>query len=119
MALISDMIWSNGVYVELGKLEDCRVVASTREAQSILLYHWPVQGGDAFRHALEICANVLNDELPADEAHRAFILAAEEAGIFVADKFPRHMTLILPDPGAKKTDMKFHPKKRGMQTYKR
>jgi hypothetical protein len=105
--------------MELGRHGEYRVVGSTRAAQDILLYRWPAQGGDAFRYALEICARVVSDQLPADEARHAFILAAEEAGIFVADKFPRHMTLILPDPGAKKTDMKFRPKKRGQRVYKR
>jgi hypothetical protein len=118
MALVSDKIWSEGVYMELGKLGEYRVVGSTREAQDILLYRWPAQGGEAFRHALDVCASVLNDQQPADDARRAFLLAAEEAGIFVADKFPRHMTLILPEPDTKKTDMKFRSKKRGQRTYR-
>jgi hypothetical protein len=118
MALASDKIWSEGVYMQPGKLGEYRVVGSTREAQDILLYRWSVQGGEAFRHALEICASVLNDQRLADEARHAFVLAAEEAGIFVADKFPRHMTLILPEPDTTKTDMKFRSKKRGQRTYR-
>ncbi|WP_146260113.1 DUF982 domain-containing protein [Rhizobium tubonense] len=50
MALVSDKIWSDGVYMELGKLGEYRVVWSTREAQNILLN--PVKDGDAFR----VCA---------------------------------------------------------------
>ncbi|PZM15581.1 DUF982 domain-containing protein [Rhizobium tubonense] len=119
MALVTDKIWSDGVYMELGKHGEYRVVGSTREAQDILLYRWPAQGGDAFRYALETCASVLNDQLPPDEARHALVLAAEEAGIFVADRFPRHMTLILPDPGGKKTDMKPRPKKRSQRIYRR
>lgn len=120
MALVSDKNWSEGVYMALGKLGEYRVVWSTREAQDILLYRWPVQDGDAFRYALEICASVMNDQLLADEARHAFILAAEEADIFITDKLPRHLQLtVQTDPNRKSTDMKFYPKKRGHRTYRR
>jgi hypothetical protein len=115
MTLVSDKNWSEGVYMELGKLGEYRVVGSTREAQDILLYRWPAQGGEAFRKALDVCASVLNDQRPADDARRAFLLAAAEAAIFVADNFPRHMTLILPNPGAKETGAKFRLKKRSQR----
>lgn len=119
MALVSDKNWSEGVYMALGKLGEYRVVSSTREAADILLYKWPVGGGDAYTTALLVCQNVMEGTLPPDEAKHAFILAAEEAGIFIAEKLPRNLTLVLPEPGAKKTDMRFYPKKRGHRTYRR
>jgi hypothetical protein len=104
----------------LGNIGEYRVIRSTREAQDILLYCWLVQGGDAFGYALEVCATTLNDQLPADEARHAFILAAKEAGAFIADKLPRHLQLVTPiDPNRKSTDMKFRPKKRDMRRYNR
>jgi hypothetical protein len=89
MTLVSDGIWTDSIYIELGKLEDYRVVRSAGEAQSILLYHWPVRGGEAFRHALEVCAGVLNGERPVEEARYAFMLATEEAGLYAAWAPPR------------------------------
>jgi hypothetical protein len=120
MALLADKIWSDGVYMALGNIGEYRVVWSTREAGNILLNRWPVKGGDAHRYALSICSEVLQGNLPADEARHAFLLAAEEAGQFISDKVPRHLVLVTPtDPNRKSTDMKFYPKKRGMRTYKR
>ncbi|PZM14853.1 DUF982 domain-containing protein [Rhizobium tubonense] len=116
MTSVSEKMWTDGVYMELGKLGKYQVVWSTTDAQNMLFYRWPAKGGEAFRSALDICASVLNGHLPCDEARHAFILAAEEAGLFIASTLPRHMRLVLPEIGAKSTDMKFHPKKRGMRT---
>jgi hypothetical protein len=113
MALLTDGLWSEGIYMQLGnKLGDFRVVGSTREALNILLVKWPVEGGDAWRYAKDICQSVLRGDLPPDEARHAFILAVEESGKFITDKVPRNLVLVTPQPGAKSIDMKFYPKKR-------
>jgi hypothetical protein len=104
MALLTDGIWSEGVYMELGKLGEFRVVGSTREAANILLNRWPVKGGDAHRYAILICYAVLDGELPPNEARHAFILAVEESGRFIDEKVPRNLVLVAPiDPNRKST----------------
>ncbi|PZM07568.1 DUF982 domain-containing protein [Rhizobium tubonense] len=113
MALLTDGLWSEGVYMELGKLGEFRVVGSTREAVNILIYRWPVKVGDAYRYAVSTCYAVLDGELPADDARQAFILAVEESGKFITAKVPRNLVLVTPtDPSRKSTDMKFWLQKR-------
>lgn len=116
MALGSDRMWSDGVYMALEKAGEYRVVWSTRDAANVLLEQWPASG-DGYQQAVDICAEVMKGNLSPEQARQAFILAAKEAGIFVSDELPPHLTPPLPEPGAKKTDMKLRPKKRGHRKY--
>jgi hypothetical protein len=112
MALLTDGLWSEGIYMELGRLGEFRVVGSTREALNILFNRWPEKGGDAHRYAISICSAVLDGELPPDEARHAFILAVEETERFITDRVPRNLILVTPtNPNRKSADMKFYPKR--------
>jgi uncharacterized protein DUF982 len=112
MALLTDGLWSEGIYMQLGNHGEFRVVGSTREALNILFNRWPVKSGDS-RYAISICSAVLDGELPPDEARHAFILAVEESGRFISEKVPKNLVLVtLTDPSRKSIDMKFYPKKR-------
>jgi hypothetical protein len=109
-------MWSDGVYMALEKIGEYRVVWSTRDAANLLLEKWPASG-DGYQQAVDVCAEVMKGNLPPEQARQAFILAAKEAGIFVSDELPPHMIAPSPEPCAKKTDMKFRPKKRGHRKY--
>jgi hypothetical protein len=116
MALLTDGLWSAGIYMEFGGLGGFRVVGSSREAANTLMDRWHVEGGDAHRYAVAICSEVLQGNLPADEARHAFILAVEEAGRYITDTVPKNLVLAVPsDPKRKSTDTKFYPKKEARQ----
>ena len=109
MAPISDKMWSRCVYVMCGRLDAYLIVCSTKKAENILTYKWPVENGDEHRQALDVCAEVMKGNLPADEARHAFIVAAREAGLVTADT-PRQFAFAMPK-GARKTGMS-HEKNR-------
>ena len=109
MAPISDKMWSRCVYVMCGRLDAYLIVCSTKKAENILTYKWPVENGDEHRQALDVCAEVMKGNLPADEARHAFIVAAREAGLVTADT-PRQFAFAIPK-GARKTGMS-HEKSR-------
>ncbi|MGD9476384.1 DUF982 domain-containing protein [Shinella sp. G-2] len=77
------MDWPAGVAINLDTIGGPFIVESTREAAILLMDHWPVEQGRAFLHALDLCAEALEDEAPANEARLAFVAAAEEAHILV------------------------------------
>jgi hypothetical protein len=110
MALVEDKIWSEGLYVEMEKLGSFMVVTSTRQALDILKDRWPVHDGERYKSAVKLCGTVLKGKAPPDRAREMFIEAAEEASVF-AGPVPKHMRLVLPEPGAKKVGMRFYRNK--------
>lgn len=111
MALISDKIWSRGVYLTLDKPDAYRIVCSTKNAENILTHKWPVESGAEQRQALDVCAEVMKGNLAADEARHAFILAAREAGLFIADT-PRQFTFEMPTESMKRAGISHYNKRR-------
>ena len=75
--------WQASVAINLDRLGGPRFVGSTQEAALLLIDHWPVRCGAAFLHALRICAEALEEEVPPEEARLAFVAAAEEADIIL------------------------------------
>lgn len=110
MALVQDKTWSEGVYVEVGALGSYMVVTSTRQALNILKERWPVHSGDRYQSAVRLCGTVLKGKVPADSAREMFLEAADEANVYTGP-VPKQMQLVLPEPGAKKMDMRLYPKK--------
>ncbi|MGO4567639.1 DUF982 domain-containing protein [Rhizobium sp. 2YAF20] len=78
-----------------GRLDAYLIVCSTKKAENILTYKWTVENGAERRQALEVCAEVMNGNLPPDEARHAFILATKEAGLVAADT-PRQFAFAMP-----------------------
>jgi hypothetical protein len=112
MELISDKMWSRCVYLTLGKHDAYRIVCSTKNAENILTHKWPVENAGAERRkAMDVCAEVMKGNLPADEARQAFILAAKEARLFIADT-PRQFTFEMPTESTKKIGTSQHNKRR-------
>jgi hypothetical protein len=58
-----------------------RAVSSTREAAECLLDDWPQIDGSAALAAREACLAAMEGRIDADVARRAFIAAAEAAGV--------------------------------------
>ncbi|RCS25055.1 DUF982 domain-containing protein [Phyllobacterium salinisoli] len=60
-----------------------RVVASAWEAVECLKTYWPPVHGRTYRQALQTCLDVLDGLKPVAKARRAFVHAAEEAGLIL------------------------------------
>ena len=61
-----------------------RNINSVAEAAEMLLFQWPEAGrGPAYAAATRACLNALEGKATTEVARRAFMIAAQEAGIFV------------------------------------
>ena len=61
-----------------------RVINTIAAAAEMLLFQWPEAGkGLAYTTATQACLNALEGKTTAEVARRAFMIAAQEAGIFV------------------------------------
>ncbi|MCD1266092.1 DUF982 domain-containing protein [Shinella sumterensis] len=68
---------------ETAKLGQYRTISSTAEAAHILLSQWPNATGKAYAEACDVCLAVLGGREPPDAARQAFLLAADEADVFI------------------------------------
>ena len=75
--------WPASVIVNLDELGGPQFVGSTREAALLLIRHWPVRRGQAFRQALKLCSEALEYQADPKDARDAFVAAAKEADIVV------------------------------------
>ena len=74
--------WSKPVILHgIGEEGEDLTVDSTRAASWAMIEDWPVEDGEALDKALMICGNVANGRGKEDDARKAFIAAAMEAGI--------------------------------------
>lgn len=80
-----DGLWSKPVTFETLTLGVYRTISSTSEAAGVLLYGWPTDEGSAFQAAQEKCLAVLEQGADPEEARQAFLLAANEADVFIRD----------------------------------
>lgn len=71
--------------VEVRKLGHHIDATNVLDLIEILWRMWPVTDGTAFVLALVVCQEVIDGDRPADEARRAFLEAAQEAGVTVRD----------------------------------
>ncbi|MCD1264091.1 hypothetical protein B5M44_04015 [Shinella sumterensis] len=78
-------LWAEPVTFETLTLGVYRTISSASEAAGILLYHWPTDEGPAFKAAQEICLAALEGKVDPEESRHAFLLAADEAGVFIRD----------------------------------
>ena len=76
------------VTVETAVVGRLRVVSSVRAAAEMLVSSWPPEKrtGKAYRLACEAALAALNGTLYPDTVRKAFIHAAQEAGIFVKEE---------------------------------
>jgi len=77
--------WNRPVTFETTTLGMYRTITSAAEAARVLLDDWPVGEGAAWAAAQERCLAVLEGGADPEEARQAFLLAAEEADVFVRE----------------------------------
>jgi hypothetical protein len=73
--------WSKPVLLALEEPGQYVTIATTQAASWALIEDWPVEDGPALDRALLVCADVIKGKGTGEEARRAFIEAAVEAGI--------------------------------------
>lgn len=75
--------WSKGVTLALEGPEKFTTITTIQEASWALIEDWPVEDGEALDAALLIIEATLKGKKTPEDARRAFIAAAQEAGIEV------------------------------------
>lgn len=77
--------WEEPITFETEKLGQYRTISSAAEAARALGDDWPAETGKALRAARETCLAVLEGKAEPAAARKAFVDAAEEAGVFIRD----------------------------------
>ena len=73
--------WSKPVLVALEEPGNYTSIETTQAASWAMIEDWPVEEGDALDHALLVFAAVGAGKKKPEDARRAFIAAALEAGL--------------------------------------
>ncbi|MEJ8308741.1 DUF982 domain-containing protein [Agrobacterium larrymoorei] len=73
--------WGKPVLVALEEPDNYISIETTQAASWAMIEDWPVEDGDALDQALLVCAAVGAGKKKPEDARRAFIAAAVEAGI--------------------------------------
>lgn len=73
--------WSMPVLVALEEPGNYTSIETTQAASWTMIEDWPVEDGDALDQALLVCAAVGAGKKKPEDARRAFIAAAVEAGL--------------------------------------
>lgn len=77
--------WSKPVILALGEDGSDMTIDSTEAASWALVEDWPTEDGPALDKALLVCMDVHAGKKSDEDARRAFIAAAMEAGIAIRD----------------------------------
>ena len=80
-----ETLWKKPVQIALEGPGKFTTVSSATEASWVLIEDWPLEDGVALDKALLICAAVATGKKTAEDARRAFIFAAAEAGLQVRE----------------------------------
>ena len=80
-----DRAWKKPVTLALENQETFVTIGTTQAASWAMIEDWPTEDGVALDRALEICAAVLDGKKTDEDARKAFLAAAIEAGIPVRD----------------------------------
>ncbi|PVE49837.1 DUF982 domain-containing protein [Rhizobium rhizogenes] len=73
--------WSKPVLVALEEPGSYVSIETTQAASWAMIEDWPVEDGDALDQALFVCAAVGSGKKKPEDARRAFVAAALEAGL--------------------------------------
>ncbi len=73
--------WSKPVLVALEEPGNYTSIETTQAASWAMIEDWPVEEGDALDHALLVFAAVGVGKKKPEDARRAFVAAALEAGV--------------------------------------
>lgn len=80
-----DKPWKNPVTLALEGPDGFVTISTTQAASWAMIEDWPIEEGDALDRALLICADVKQGKRTDEDARKAFLAAAAEAGIAVRD----------------------------------
>ena len=72
------------VTVQTGRIDRERIIVTTRDAAEVLLKDWPLESHKRAR-AMQLCLSVIRGERPPGVARRAFVEAAREAKVLIAE----------------------------------
>lgn len=75
--------WKNPVTLALGEDGSDVTIDSTEAASWAMIEDWPTEEGPALDKALLVCMDVVAGKKNDEDARRAFIEAAMEAGIAI------------------------------------
>ncbi len=78
---LTQALWSKPVLLALEEPGEYVTIATTQAASWAMIEDWPTEDGPALDRALLICADVIKGKRTNEDARRAFIDAAVEAGI--------------------------------------
>lgn len=73
--------WPRPVLLALEEPGKYVTIATTQAASWAMIEDWPTEDGPALDKALLVCADVIKGKRTNDDARKAFIAAAVEAGI--------------------------------------
>ena len=73
--------WAKSVTIDFGGEAGTVTISNTTQASWALIEDWPIEDGDALDKALLICAAVDAGRKKPEDARKAFIAAAIEAGL--------------------------------------
>ena len=77
--------WTQPVTLALGEEGEDITIDSTEAASWAMIEDWPTEDGPVLDKALLICMDVVAGKKKDEDARRAFIAAAIEAGIVIRD----------------------------------
>jgi hypothetical protein len=80
-----DKQWTKPVVLALEAPGKYTTIANATEASWAMIEDWPLDEGTALDRALDVCAAVAEGKKSGEDARRAFLFAAAEAGIHVRD----------------------------------
>ncbi|UVK54910.1 DUF982 domain-containing protein [Mesorhizobium sp. AR02] len=83
---MNDAFFDVAIVVETSKPGEFRRLASVAQAAVFMMERWPEEHGPAYRAALRACTGRLTSKDDVDNARRAFLAAAKEAGLVVKDE---------------------------------
>ncbi|MBB3287260.1 MULTISPECIES: DUF982 domain-containing protein [Rhizobium] len=75
--------WNNPVIVDLGGAGRYAIITNALDAANCMSDEWPVSGGPAVDEAVLVCLDAVLGKASAEQSRRAFLEAAEEAGLDV------------------------------------
>ena len=81
---MNDKSFSSPVLISLGSM-GLRLVSSAWEALECLKNQWPQQDGIEYRRATRMCRDALEGWMSTAKARRAFVLAAQRAGVLIGE----------------------------------
>jgi hypothetical protein len=78
---LTQALWPKPVLLALEEPGQYVTIATTQAASWAMIEDWPTEDGPALDKALLVCADVIKGKRTNEDARKAFIAAAVEAGI--------------------------------------